>query len=172
MKTIEINLYKFDELSEEAKNTVLERHWDINVDYEWWDGVYMDAENIGLKITGFDIDRGSFCNCEFIEDPQTVANKIMEDHGPDCETYKDAGRFLLEYKRVLENAEKDEDEEFLDEYEVEQELEELEDEFLYTLSEDYRIMLQKEYEYLTGEEAIKETLIINEYDFTEDGEIY
>lgn len=29
-----------------------------------------------------------------------------------------------------------------------------------------------EYEYLTSEEAIKETLICNEYDFTEDGRIY
>jgi hypothetical protein len=33
-------------------------------------------------------------------------------------------------------------------------------------------MLRHEYEYLTSEEAIKETLIINEYDFTIDGKIY
>lgn len=32
--------------------------------------------------------------------------------------------------------------------------------------------LQNEYEYLTSEEAIKETIIINEYDFTEDGSNY
>jgi len=172
MKTIEIKLYKFNELNEEAKNTVLERHWDINTDHEWWDGVCYDAENIGLKINSFDIDRASYCNCEFMYDACYTANKIIENHGPDCETYKDAAQFLADYEKTLENAEKNEDGDFLYNIETEQELEELEDEFLYSLSEDYRIMLDKEYEYLTSEEAISETLIINEYDFTEDGEMY
>ena len=64
------------------------------------------------------------------------------------------------------------DNEFLDDLEIEEEIEDLENEYLYTLSEDYRIILQREYEYLTSEEYIKDTLIANEYDFTEDGEIY
>jgi hypothetical protein len=34
------------------------------------------------------------------------------------------------------------------------------------------LTLEKEYEYLTSEETIKESLIANEYDFTEDGKIY
>jgi hypothetical protein len=172
MKTIEVTLYKFNELDEEVRNTVLERHRDINVNYEWWDTVYMDAENISLKITGFDIDRASYCNCEFLQDATWTANKIIEDHGPVCETYKDAAQFLADYDRILDNAEKDDDGDFLDDVETEQELEELEDEFLYSLSEDYRIMLDKNYEYLTSDEAISETLVINEYDFLEDGEMY
>jgi hypothetical protein len=79
MKTIEIKLYKFNELSDEAKNTVLERHRDINVDYEWWDTVYYGAENIGIIINTFDIGRASYCNCEFLQDATWTANKIIED---------------------------------------------------------------------------------------------
>jgi len=33
-------------------------------------------------------------------------------------------------------------------------------------------MLQKEYEYETSEEAIVETIKANEYEFTEDGNLY
>jgi len=33
-------------------------------------------------------------------------------------------------------------------------------------------MLKTEYEYLTSEECIKDSLIANEYDFTEAGKIY
>jgi len=51
-------VYKFSELSEKAKETVLEKQWDINISYDWWDSTYDDAANIELKITGFDIDRG------------------------------------------------------------------------------------------------------------------
>jgi hypothetical protein len=43
--------------------------------------------------------------------------------------------------------------------------------FLRSLLEDYRIMLQKEYEYLTSEETIIETIEANEYEFTEKGEM-
>lgn len=171
MKIIETKVYKFEELNEEAQEKAIEKLYDINVDYDWWDGVYMDAERIGLKLTGFNIDRG-YCHGEWIEDPVTVANKIIEEHGPDCETYKDADNFLTEYNNIVENAEKDDDEIFLDEYGVEDELEELEDEFLNTLLEDYRIMLSKEYDYLTGAEAIKETISANDYDFLENGELF
>jgi len=49
--------------------------------------------------------------------------------------------------------------------------EDIDAEFLRSLCEDYRIMLQNEYEYLTSEEAIIETIIANEYEFTEEGEL-
>ena len=46
-----------------------------------------------------------------------------------------------------------------------------EDDFLQSLCEDYRIILRNEYEYLTSEEAIIETIESNEYYFTEDGKL-
>ena len=168
MKTIELKLYKFEELTEEMQEKAMEKYWDFNVDYDWWDCTYMDAENVGLKISGFDIDRGSYCNIDFIEDAEYTANEIIEEHGPDCETYRDSENFLKEFE-VLNDKFNDE---FLDDYEVDDEIENLKDEYLHSLSENYRIMLQKEYEYLTSEDAIRESLIINDYDFTENGEIY
>jgi hypothetical protein len=172
MKIIETKVFKFEELDEAAQETAISELYDINVDYEWWDYVYTDAEDVGLKIKGFDLDRGSYCNVEWIEDPLTVANKIIENHGPDCETHKDAEIFLADYDKIMNDAEKDEEGEMLFELDIEEEIEELEDEFLKTMCENYRIMLSKEYEYLTSEEAIKETIIINEYDFLENGKLF
>jgi len=60
MRTIETTVYKFDELSDEAKQQSIENLYDLNVDYEWWDCTYEDAENIGLKISEFDLDRASY----------------------------------------------------------------------------------------------------------------
>ena len=168
MKTIELKLYKFEELTEDAQEKAIENNLDINADYAWWESVYIDAENVGLKITEFDIDRGSYCNCEFVENAADVAKNIIENHGTDCDTCKDSESFLTVFKPLNEKL----DNEFLDDLEIEEEIEDLENEYLYTLSEDYRIILQREYEYLTSEEYIKDTLIANEYDFTEDGEIY
>ena len=41
----ETKVYPFDELSDEAKKIVLEKLWNINVDYEWWDNVFEEIES-------------------------------------------------------------------------------------------------------------------------------
>lgn len=61
-------------------------------------------------------------------------------------------------------------EEFIDEYD--EEIEYLEDEYRKEMSEEILTWLRDEYEYLQTNESVAETLIANEYDFTEDGEIY
>ena len=53
--------------------------------------------------------------------------------------------------------------------ELEGKLQDIEDDFLKSLCEDYRILLQHQYEYLTSEEVIIETIEANEYEFTQDG---
>ena len=80
---------------------------------------------------------------------------ILENHGENCETYKTA----MEYKGRVSTTDEDGYEEETDEGA----------EFLKSLLEDYRIMLQKEYEYKSSREAIEETIRCNEYEFTEDG---
>lgn len=180
--TIE-TLYKFDELSEEAKERAVERLYDINVDYEWWDGVYDDAELIGCKIKGFDIGRGQSIDFQIFGHEHT-ANAILKNHGEVCETYQLAAAFLLSYKVADTNEDKytaklndapyDSEEESLywaaSEY-WEERLKDLEEEFERELAEEYLSMLRREYEYLTSEEAIIETIQANEYDFTEDGQL-
>ena len=66
MRTIETVVYKFNELNEKSKDFAVKEFSRDYPDYEWWNGVYSDAENIGLKITEFSIDRADFCNGNFI----------------------------------------------------------------------------------------------------------
>ena len=40
MRTIEINLYRYDELSPQAKEKVAEQYSGINTEYEWWTFTY------------------------------------------------------------------------------------------------------------------------------------
>jgi hypothetical protein len=164
-------LYNFDELTEQAQGKALDALYYTNVDFDWWDSIYDDAKCVGLKITGFDTGRGSSCDIEFTEDACHTAHAIVENHGEHCETHKDATNFLAERDGIVNSAEKDENGDFVDEIALDDKLNEVEAEFLRTLSEDYRIMLCKEYEYLTTEEAIKEAISANEYEFTEDGKL-
>ena len=154
-------VYKFEELSEDAKDKAIEELGDINVDHDWWDGVYMDAENIGLKIDSFDIDRASYVKGHFLKSAEEVAKNIISEHGKDCETYKTAAAYIEELNKIKAKTPDDEDIYSDDE----------DAEFLRLLCEDYRIILTHEYEYLTGRESIVETIKANEYEFTEDGKL-
>ena len=44
-------------------------------------------------------------------------------------------------------------------------------EFLNSLLEDYRILLQNEYHHITTRESVMETIRINEYEFLENGKL-
>jgi hypothetical protein len=171
MKTIEVKVYEFAELSEKAKQKAIERFSDINVNFEWWENTYEDAANIGLKIKGFDIDRGSYVKGEFTLAANEVAQNILNEHGETCETYKTAQNFMNDWQTVLANY-MDETHEDYESSESEESLLEIEEEFLRSLCEDYRIILQNEYEYQTSEAAIIEGIEANEYDFTEDGTLF
>ncbi len=166
MKTRTINVYEFKELSDEAKKKAIEKLSSINVDFEWWDATYMDAENIGLKITSFDLDRNRHAKGSFMESGLTTANKIITEHGDQCESYKTAKSFLDEYLPKREAWEKENEGWYFDD---EDEGVDLRDEFLKSILEDYAMMLEKEYEYQTSREAIIESIEANEYEFDEEG---
>jgi len=42
MRTIRTKIYKFNELSKDVQNKVIERNWDINVNDEWWEFIYFE----------------------------------------------------------------------------------------------------------------------------------
>lgn len=172
MKTVSINLYEFSELSEDAKEKAITNLSDINVSHDWWDCTYDDAENIGLKIKSFDLDRNRHAKGVFITSGCEVAEKIMSEHGESCETFKTAAQFLSDWANLVI---KYSDGKNMDrvaegnEYDFDNEANDLEEEFLKSLLEDYSIMLQKESEYLQSEAAIIETIEANGYTFEEDG---
>ncbi len=171
IETVEYKLYTFEELPEETQAKIIENNYDFNVTHDWWENVYSDAEEVGLKITEFDLDRGSYVKGDFVFSACEVAQNILNNHDPMCETHKTAAAFLEDWQPHF-NTYMDETSDFYESQEIEETLIDLEDEFLKSLQEDYRIILQKEYDYLTSEEAIKEILKANEYEFTSDGKIF
>ena len=171
MMTKEIKIYQFAELSDAAKQTAINHFADINVDGEWWKLIYEDAKTIGLKISSFGIDRHNHCKGDFILAANEVAANIFREHGESCDTYKTALKFMDEWQPLF-NDYMDETSKNYESGELEQQMLDLEEEFLSSLLEDYALMLQSEYEYATSEEAIIETIEIEKYNFTEDGNPY
>jgi len=168
--TTHTDAYKFDELSDDAKRKALENLHDINVDFNWWDCTYKDAKTIGCAIKGFDLDRRSYCKL-VCNDAHETARLIIANHGRTCDTYKLAAEYLEDHDKIINEAERDEDGELANEYAVDNLLDELNEEFQRALGEEYLSLLRKEYEYLTSEESIVETIQVNEYEFTEDGKL-
>lgn len=169
MRTVRTKVYSFNELSKEAQQNVISKMYDINVDFEWWEFTYNDAASVGIKIKSFDIDRGSYCNIDIESGAEYTANKIINEHGEQCETYILSAEYLKERDNVVDTAPKDENGDFEDEYELDSILDEIEDEYKKSLEGAYLRILSNEYEYLTSEEAVKQTIIANEYEFTIDG---
>lgn len=174
MRTIRVKLYKFNELNERAQQKAIEYLSDINVDFEWWDFIYEDAERIGLIIEGFDLDRRTIsANLSFsLTDSCT---KILGEHGETCDTYKLATEYMQKWadlvKKFSDGIHVDRVSEE-NETEFDNEADQLESEFLHDLKEEYILMLVKEYEYKTSKEAIIESIKANEYEFTQDGRLH
>lgn len=165
------NVYKYDELTDEQKDKVIEKYYDINTDYEWWD--HYGADDSGIKLKEFDIDRGSYCKLGFEVSEVETARAIVKNHGESCETYVTSADFLKKYEPLAKEYDNLDINESDEVYELaqalEDEMEEFKDEYVDDLQNDYLKMLRKEYEYITSREAIEEAIRANDYDFTEDG---
>ena len=174
MRTIEKTVYKFDELSDEAKETAINDNRYIFHEFDWYDAVYEDAKTVGVKIERFDLDI-FFIAIELYHDMYRVCDKIKEYHGDSCDTYKIAVEFQLRHDTLVEKYSDGikTDEVHEDNYhEFDSELDELEDEFKDTIGAEYLSKLRQEYEYITSDEYISEHLIDNSYEFYEDGKVY
>ncbi len=174
MRNITKTVYSFDELNDEAKENAISRFCDINIDHEWWDWTYEDAARIGLKITSFDCGRGNSINGEFTESADECADMILADHGADCETFKTASAYLSSRGELVARFSDGVDTDIVaeeNEHDFDRECDELDREFKRGLLEDYLTILRQEYEYLTSDEAIIETIRVNEYEFDADGNL-
>lgn len=161
MREVKTKVYLYAELSEKAKDKA--REWWLSVDDgSWaWDSTAEDAQQIGLKITSLDPRHTN--EGEFITSARDTVRLILENHGPECETYKTAER----YKKAFDDLQKFLDADDYDSFH--EQSENTEHEFLHELLEDYRVMLEKEQEYQQSEEYIAETMEANAYEFTKDG---
>ena len=172
IKVKKIRLYTFDQLSDEGKEKALFEQGFCNVDHDWWESTYEDAKRVGLTLTGFDIDRANYCHGYFKHGAIETADKIIEEHGKDCDTFKTATAFLADRDKLVKKYSNGTDrvtEE--NENEFDKDCDALEKDFLHDILEDYRIILQKEHDYLTSEAAIIETIKANNWTFTAEGKL-
>jgi hypothetical protein len=168
-------VYKFSELSEKAKEKALNDNREINTDYDWAEFLTEqfkdDLKKIGIYAEKFywDLDRNRFMCLDkagSIEDDKLFlkyckvdlrskrAREIINENGLQLKTQYFGGSRQENY--IESN------------YETQDDLTEcLQDKF-----NDFLKQLTENYEYLIGDEAIKETIEANEYSFRENGEMF
>jgi len=170
MRTIEKKVYQFSELDEQGKEKALNNCREYQVSDKWWESIYEDAKEVKLKLDGFDADRGNYCNGKFIESAEDTAHLIIDIHGTSCNTYNTAEEYLKERDELINTADRDENGEFINGgHDLDRLLDELDENFLKSILEDYLIILRNEFEYLTSDESIEGMIDANVYEFTEEG---
>lgn len=167
MRTIKTNVYKFNELNDTAKEKARNWYREGNTGEFEWENIQEDAKTIGLEIIQLDTHRPN--KGRFLASAEETAHKIEKEHGETCETHKTAKAYLKERDGVIESAERDENGEFT--LKIDDKLNECDAEFLRSLLEDYRIMLERNIEYQNSDEAVDENIEANEYEFNEEGKI-
>jgi hypothetical protein len=162
MRTVRTKVYQFNELSEQAKENAIEWFLSGNESFAFSDTVE-DAEQIGLIITSLEDHRPNKGSFE-ISAPDT-AERIIENHGEHCETYKTAKQFIADLSELTGKYEDIEDC-------PEDEIEELEDDFLKSILEDYRIICNNQIDYENTDKYAIDGIIANEYEFQQDGTMF
>lgn len=164
MKTIEIKVYRFEELDKQTKEKVIENYRYINVDNTfWYDCIKEEFNSLGLEIKEFDLDRGNYAKI-YIDNFEDTSNYIIKEFGDSVLIKQTAKNYINEYEKIQANFKEDED--------VEREVELLDDQYEKEYSEDILSYLRSSYDWEISDEAITETIEANEYDFTTDGKIY
>lgn len=161
MKKINLNIYRFSELSETAQKKAIEKHFDILTHWEWWEYIYEDAKRIGLSIHGFDFYPKTI-EIRFEDDPECVANNILKEWGGMTKMAELANNYLANAAKceVIET-----DDELIDS----DELIELNEDFLNDLGGYFLNFLRTDYEWRNSDSAIGEELEEQEFYFLEDG---
>ena len=154
MRTVRTKVFNFEELSKEAKDNAIASLAGINVDnWEWWMNIDYDAKHSGIEILSFDTDtrdiKGNIANVG------DCINLILSTHGEACNSFKIAS----DYQSMLLSAD------------VNDECD-LKANFKDAILAEYLNMLLSELEYLQTDEAIIETIVSNEYEFTADGNLF
>tara|TARA_R110000803_G_scaffold104627_1_gene172820 strand:- start:231 stop:764 length:534 start_codon:yes stop_codon:yes gene_type:complete len=176
MRIMEIKAFLFEELDSQTQDKVIENNRTINVDSNFWYECELEnfKHELKIKVNEFDIYRREI-NIT-IEDSFETAQGIVNFFGEKSDFVKIAKIFIKDrdalVKKYGEGNDKDGysvKEECWSEYD--EEIEYLEEEFRREIAEEILSMLTGQYEYEISDDAIKETIIANEYEFQEDGEL-
>ena len=164
MKTIEIKVYKFDELDKQTREKVIENYRYINVeDTFWYDWIKEDFIRLGLEIQGFDIGSGNAVKI-YIDNLEETSKSILHEFGDSVAIKQTAKNYINEYEKIQANFKEDED--------IEREVELLDEQYEKEYSEDILSYIRLNYDWETSDEAIYQTIEANDYNFTWNGEIF
>jgi len=175
MKTIKINLFKFNELNEEAKQVAIENYKNTVTEYCFADEAIKSlekfAEHFNSKLKNWSIDFfnyspsfATFSEVEEIEENE-LKELIMQMGEFNPETLRGLGDCKFTGVCFDEEAADGARKAFFNgERNV--------NEILQAGFDSWINSVNKDAEYQISDEAVSETLKANEYDFTEDGEIY
>jgi len=201
MKTVELKLYKFDELSKEVQEKVIQNNRDINVYDDWHDWIIEDWINEYIPNKGFDAtniyysgfwSQGDGAMFEYKGITDELRNEFIDTLGLSPmrkqwvlnNTYTSAsGRHSGHYSHEgccshsiyweVDNGDLHWSTNFY------QWLVSFADEFEAFIIDRYEDIcrelyreLEESYDYLTEERQIVETLYGQDYDYTENGDIY
>jgi len=187
MEIIETSVVcKFEELSESNQAQVIENYYDINTDYEWWECEFEDYKAIGeifginisnIFFSGFSSQGDGACfDGEYSYNKQAI-KKIKEYASTDTELHriakdlqtiqsryfygltasvKQSGHYFHAYCTNIEVYDN-----IHEEYYGGDEITRLLRDFMNWIYKS----LEKQYWFLVSDEAVKETIECNEYDF-------
>ena len=188
MREKTIKLYKFDELSDEAKREAMDWYREINLDYEWYDNIYDYAKQCG-EIIGIDIDKIHFSGFSFQGDgacftgSYSYAKKsvkaIMKYAPQDKELHTIALELQREQRKHFYNLSARMDHRgfyyhsgcmMTDVYKdgLDYDNDTIVEQLRYFADWIYS-RLEEEYDFLNSDEQIAENIRDNEYEFLEDG---
>jgi hypothetical protein len=186
----ETQVFKFEELEDYVKAKVLDKHRDWNLHNDWYEfceeNLKNDLEEIGLRLdkayfSGFWSQGDGACLEVSLMDLDKLIPKLKQQGTPMREialarklglsfNSKQSGHYYHE-NSLRFNIDADSYPHKLHE-KTWNDLEETVKELVQDLSRDYYRTLEKEYEYLTSDELVKESIEANELEFTKDGSIY
>jgi len=181
MREITVKVYAFAELSDEAKERALNAFRCSNVEFNWWEDTFDTIRTAG-KLIGLDIDRIYFDTdlyCIFNADYEYVrgAAKAIQAEFPHATDLHDVARKLqdLQKRHFYSLSCAVREARSMNQYSCFRFGEDYECEDLGDILDDFAhwawVLLRGEYKYLTSNEAIREMIEANEYEFTEDGKL-
>lgn len=170
MRTIETRIYRYEELDGFAQRKALAHFSDINLDTDWWQPTYETWHEIGVVIKSFDLYK-KHINLDLMYSFEDTATSFISYFGENHEGYKFAQDFLM-HKKKLDKTYENSFDEFGECQEYDEELE-IACRFFYAdLKDSIYTWLDAEWEYLQSEEAVEESIIANEIEFTKDGRVF
>jgi len=179
-KTREVKVYSIEELDDSGsyptpRDRALDKVREGVFMFDWWDGIYDDAKNVGVTISGFDLGRGRSIDVELDDSPEDVCQAIIDEHGDADEEPRIILAELMRLNESIDEAYDSEDEEDSNGtslYDLEDQKESVEEDLITYLKQYYYTMLQREYDYMNEDDYLIEYAEANAMEFDKDGYVF